>query len=138
MAKLITLTKGQKALVDKDTFTKYSGEKWHVRFQHGRYYARRNPNIYLHYLVMGRKPNNERIKFKNGNTLDCRRRNLSYETICKGNSKYRGVTVVYRAEIQHDNKRYFKMFKSAEEAAKWYNVKAKEFLGDKAKLNVIK
>lgn len=134
--KIIKLTKGKEVLVDNDIFEKYGHLKWHVRQKNGNFHARRSPNTYLHYLVLGKPPKDERAKFLNGNTLDCRKTNLCYIPI-KHNSKYRGVTTSYMARIEYEGKNYTKYFSSEIDAAKWYNKKAKELFGDKAKLNII-
>lgn len=135
--KIIKLTKGKEVIVDNDIFKKYGHLKWHVRQKKGKFHARRVPNTYLHYLVLGRPPLDERAKFLNGNTLDCRRANLRYIPI-KHNSEYRGVTVSYNARIEYEGIAYSKQFSSEKAAALWYNKKAKEFFGSKAKLNIIK
>lgn len=134
----INLTKGQFVIVDEDIYNKYYQLKWHVKFTKGNYYARRNYNEYLHHLVMGRKPmKNEEAKFINGNSLDCRRSNLRFVPKRLKTSNYRGVVKICRASIEYKGEVFRKDFSNEEEAALWYNEKAKEFFGAKAKLNKI-
>ena len=136
--KIIKLTKGKEVIVDNDIFKKYGHLKWHVSNKRGNQYARRTPDVYLHTLILKNDVTTTQAHFKNGNTLDCRKANLCTIPVAKKNSKYRGVLVRYIGRLQTMGKAYQKAFNSEKEAAIWYNKKAKEFFGSKAKLNIIK
>ncbi len=112
--------------------------------------------IYLHryiaekFLEAPKSPKMKLVGAKNGNKLDCRLENLEWRTrsISSRNRKttsktgYTGVYIEnkkYRAIITIDGKAvHIGMFKTAEEAARAYNKKAKEIYGDDARLNKIR
>lgn len=87
----------------------------------------------------------------NGNALDCRRKNLQSCThqqnirkqrhFATANSPYKGVMRFrdkWRARITVDGKTlHLGLFKTAMDAAKAYNEKAKELFGDFANLNEV-
>lgn len=78
--KKLSLTKGEFAILDDDDFEKYGTLKWHISPK-GKYsLARRSgPVVYLHHLILGRKPNrNEKTVFINDNSLDLRKKNIYY------------------------------------------------------------
>jgi hypothetical protein len=157
----IELTRGQKALVDDDFFDTYGHIKWYAAENKGRYYARNSSlgegkrGIYLHNFIMG-NPKNKcwQIRFKNGNTLDCRKENLMFirrsdntqqtsktQKRRSKTSEFLGVSHVnyYASRIKCDGRTInIGKFKTEKEAAIAYNTYAKKFFGDKAKLNVIK
>ena len=155
----IELTQGQKAIIDDDIFETYGHIKWYAAEHKGKFYARNSSlgqngkrGIYLHNFVMGNPINKTfQVKFKNGNTLDCRKENLMFirhsdntqqssklQNNRKKTSKYLGVSHVnyYAARIKCDGKIVnIGKFKTEKEAAIAYNVYAKKMFGDKAKLN---
>ena len=113
--------------------------------------------IYLHRWLADKfvkKPKSNRklfLRFKNGDTQDCRLDNLEYATMSElrrsnstttNKSGYRGVTKEnnrYRANLYHKKVNYnLGFFKTAEEAAKAYNKKSRELFGETKSLNKIR
>lgn len=157
----IELTRGQKALVNDDFFDTYGHIKWYAAENKGRYYARNSSlgegkcGIYLHNFIMGNPKNKSwQIRFKNGNTLDCRKENLMFirrsdntqqtsktQKRRSKTSEFLGVSHVnyYAARIKCDGRTInIGNFKTEKEAAIAYNTYAKKLFGNKAKLNVLK
>jgi hypothetical protein len=97
--------------------------------------------------MIGRPGHNQRIHFKDGNSLNCSKSNLEYVTRSqKGHqtyhkspsskSNFRGVIKGYRATIKIDGKvKLIGSYETEIEAAKAYNKKAIEIYGDLAILN---
>lgn len=154
--KLIPLTKGKFAQVDDEDFEKVNQFKWCVQKIKNLWYASRNISIegkqkkvLMHRDVMNISDsslfidhidhdglNNQKI-----NLRQCSQRENLYNK--KGNkdtvSQYKGVTFFNKkwvARINKDGKRYFLGGHLTEiEAAKAYDVKAKELYGTFAHLN---
>jgi AP2-like factor, euAP2 lineage len=155
----IELTRGQKAIIDDDIFETYGHIKWYAAEHKGRFYARNSSlgkngkrGIYLHNFVMGNPINKTwQVKFKNGNTLDCRKENLMFirhSDNTQQNSKtqklrmkttsFLGVSHYnyYVAKITYEGKTMkLGRYETAEEAAKAYNQMALKLFGETAKLN---
>jgi hypothetical protein len=113
--------------------------------------------IYLHKYIAakflpkptGRENDKMSVRLKNDNKLDCRIENLEYATMSRiarkskafGITGYRGVYKYpnyYKAMIYIDRKPInLGQFKTADEAAEAYNVKAAELFGKEATLNVV-
>lgn len=119
---------------------RFSGTGWRLTMQNGRRYAtKRGPDgstSYLHRLV-SRVGLGVRVKFRNGDPLDCRRPNLeSRDDVprSQGGIRYRGVTEDkgrgarrFRARLDHEGKsRYLGRFETAEEAAERYDEEARK------------
>ena len=153
----IELTKDKFAIVDDADFEWLSQWKWYAHASYRKYYAaRRDKNgqfIYMHRLITD-APNNLQIDHKNGNGLDNSRSNLRICTRSQNqankiqtnqkSSIYKGVTWYknyskWMAQIHVQGKRKFIGYFSTEmEAAKAYDLKAKELFGEFAKLNMPK
>jgi len=156
-ARLIPLTKGKFAIVDKHNFEWLSKWKWHCTVdKRGKCYATRRFNINgkwisirMHRLILN-TPANFQIDHHNHNTLDNRENNLRIATQSqnqgnrvkqKSSSKYKGVTWYkdtkkWKAQIAIKNhKTSLGYFNDEIEAAKAYDMKAKEVFGDFAKTN---
>lgn len=99
-------------------------------------------------------PDGMEVDHKNGNRLDCRKKNLRVATHAqnlgnqkktRGSSKYKGVCLYKQnkklcwvANIRTKGKPvYIGYFQSEEDAARAYDKKAKELFGEFAKLNFI-
>lgn len=151
-------------LIDGDYDGEYlSAFKWYVMpggYVYNNIYSRAKTKAqYLHHLVLPPKKGYW-IHFKNGNKLDVRSANLEYITPSesaairkqgirpkgRGHSAYRGVaklTTTYKGKpwtsptrwVATCRAKYVGCFPSAEEAAKAYDVKAKETWGNRAVLN---
>jgi len=161
MSKIISLTQGEETIVDDADFEWLSQFKWR-RFNRGRTgYARGLVNgkrQCMHRLILKRHYPNLPDAFMtdhiNGNGLDNRRANLrpctnrenqrnSFKR--KGtSSKYKGVSwevskQKWRVQIRRGNNgpRYVGYFKDEKEAARAYNVAARESFGEFARLNEI-
>lgn len=92
---------------------------------------------FLHRLILGNPK--QRITFRNGNTLDCRRENLLILTAKKTKSEFRGVKWTqgqWVASITYC-RRYFMLgkFDTEEAAARAYDRAALRMLGPYASLN---
>lgn len=148
--KTIRLTKNYKAIVDFDDYERISKNKWYANMTKGKPYAVsggwKMPPLRMHREVLGAKPG-QYIDHINGNTLDNRKCNLrictnqqnSWNKNKRMGKKFKGVYRQmnrWRSAICIDGKSIFiGSFSSEEEAAKQYDVKARELFGDFAKLN---
>lgn len=112
--------------------------------------------IYLHKLVAERflsdkkTEGNNLVGCVNSNKLDCRVENIEWRSRATSSRKRKtrsktGYTGVYkentrfRAVISINQKTvHIGMFDTAEEAARAYNRKSKEYFGDDGKINIIK
>jgi len=164
----IALTRGKRAMVDDDIYHLLANVPFHAMEVKGRFYARSNrtllegkPNTYLHWIVIAPSFHKSfQIKFKDGNTLNCQRDNLTYvekstntQLTSKGQksrvkkSKYLGVARCMgerlKAEAWQARTRfkgeniYIGRFATEEEAAIAYNKKMIELHGPNCKLNKI-
>ena len=133
----IQLSKDFTAIVDDDSVTHLEKYKWHVTNQTGtqRYYAN------------GEIPARKEIDHISRDTLDNRlinlrvasrsENNVNSKVRCDNTTGYKGVYYVkgrgtpYWAYVKRNGKRYgLGMYKTAEEASKAYQQKAKELYGD--------
>ena len=103
--------------------------------------------FYLHRLIL-KAPKGLIIDHKNRNTLDCRKINLRLATHSQNNANqkrrsnrtgYQGVqpngSLGYSARIKKDGIEYYiGQYRTAKEASEAYNMKAKEFFGDFARV----
>ena len=164
----IALTQGKRAMVDDDIYHLLINVPFHAAESRGRIYARSNrtlleghPNTYLHWIVIAPSFHKSfQIKFKDGNTLNCQRDNLTYieksdntQLTSKNQnsrvkkSKYLGVSKcmgerlkpdIWQAKTRHKGKDvYIGRFASEKEAAIAYNKKMIELHGPNCKLNNI-
>lgn len=99
----LPLSNGKHALVSAEDFARLSGYHWIQTTVHGKplayrrattgacvheqhwpkrkHVVRLRPRLYLHREVLGlKRGDTSRVKFLNGNTLDCRRSNLKLQT----------------------------------------------------------
>lgn len=148
--KKIPLTRNRVALVDDEDFEELNKHKW-TSSSHG--YAKRaifGKTVYMHREILGKVDGLE-VDHKNGNGLDNRKENLrrcsrmenvrNQRCTRGGTSKYKGVSWhkivgMWRATI-FKNGRHFQInhFKNEVDAAKAYDVTAKELYGEFARLN---
>lgn len=153
--RFIGLTKNQIAVVDACDFELLNQFCWHARWHEGSqtFYAARwtseNHNLYMHQVICGRIE----IDHADGDGLNNRRSNLRPCTRGQNNSNrkilsnsksgYKGIYFMpvrtqkpWMAKISVCGKRiYLGVFASAEEAARAYDVAAKEKFGEFANLN---
>lgn len=158
--KKILLTQEKFALVDEEDFEYLNQWKWHF-CKSG--YAVRNcwpegksgvcKTIRMHRVIMN-TPRHLQVDHINGNRLDNRKINLrnctqAQNAMNKGadsktNRPYKGVSWweyngrpgKWIAQIRHNRKSiHIGVYKSANEAALAYNIKAKELFGEYARLN---
>lgn len=161
--KEIKLTQGFVAMVDDEDFEWLNQWKWHARKDDNGYYAGRSiylgggsknqkiKTISMHRLIMN-TPKGMETDHIDHNGLNNQRHNLrnathsqnQYNRLPRGSSKYLGVTVLQNgkekgritAEIRCNGRRInLGRFKTEEEAARAYDLKAKEFYGEFANLN---
>lgn len=154
--KLIDLTQGKQAIVDDEDYGFLM--QWAWQYDGG--YARRSVylgkvrgkykrfNLKMH-RVVNKTPDGLETDHINGNKLDNRKKNLRSCTRSQnmssrgqwGKSLFKGVRKLpncnrWIVRIQVKGKRqYLGTFRSALEAAKAYNVAAKDLQGDFARLN---
>lgn len=160
--KEIKLSKGKVAFVNDSDYERVNQFKWTTTESKNNdgvvYYAYRNvsnkngviKSIKLHQFILGEAPEGMIIDHKNGNGLDNRRRNLRFCTKSQnaqnskktaGKSIYKGVSWnKYRsrwvAYIRFDNRHiYLGSSKIEKEMAVKYDIAAKLYFGDFAKIN---
>lgn len=154
----IPLSQGKFALVDREDFIRVAEYQWHVakKVVAGReyFYAKTNidkKTVWLHRFILNVSCG-ILVDHRNRDGLDCRRSNLREATYQQNRanarytkSKYVGVTEMpngrFRARIQRpvNGKRvsfHLGYFDTAKEAAKAYNVRAKQEYGEFAVLNL--
>jgi hypothetical protein len=152
--KEIKLTQDKSAQVDDSDFDYLNQWKWHT-FKHCKtYYAvshirvdGKQKTIYMHRVIMN-TPNHLQVDHIDHDGLNCQRNNMRNCTNSQnkmntnpfGAVKYLGVSIhqgrIYLAGIKVNGKRmHIGLFKEAEDAAKAYDVKAKEYFGEFANLN---
>lgn len=153
--KEIPLTQGKIALIDDEDYDKVSSIKWYAIKHHRTFYARsgipKKPGqkwrgyITLHSEIM-QPPVGHFIDHIDGNGLNCCRNNLRICTSQQNSfnrkphidsrSKYKGVSVTYKAKITKDGiVKYLGSFNNEKEAAIAYDMAARELFGEFAKLN---
>ena len=156
MSKFISLSQGEKAIVDDDDFEELNKYKWsYLRGYASRSVRTKNgkrTRTSMHIQIMG-KIQGYQIDHINHCGIDNRKENLRFATYSQNqmnriqplcfSSKYKGVDWhkrdgCWRAHIVKDKKQYYiGHFKSEIDAADAYNKKAIELFGDFACLNVI-
>lgn len=149
----IQLTQGKRAIVDEEDFEKLSQYSW---VYHSKGYAHttvrlksgRRTTVKMHRMILN-APKGIQVDHENLDGLDNRKSNLRLATqsqnmmnrkVQKNNkSGYKGVNFrgfTYRARIQVEGKLIrLGNFKTAVEAARAYDTKAKESFGEFANLN---
>jgi len=163
MNKLIKLSKGKVAIIDKRDLDKVKRFSWYAAIgNRGKYYARayirkevgKYSSIYMHRLLVGVKTGDKvQVDHRNSNTLDNRRCNLRRASNAQNSmnrkkqagftSRFKGVAwekecCCWRAQIMVNKKAiYLGRFNSEADAARCYNKKAKEIFGEYALLNNI-
>lgn len=156
--KLIELTKGKAVQVDDEDFDFLNYYNWHTHPHRNTFYARRSEVvngrktiISMHRLIMNVTDRNVLIDHKDRNGLNCQKNNLRICTnkenlmnrgsLKNSSSKYKGVDFdksrnKYRVQITINGKnKFIGRFEYEIEAAKAYDVKAKEVHGEFANLN---
>lgn len=155
--KMIWFTNGQFTLVDDEDYDTVSKEKWHSKEKRGVLYVAGRVVVneeqvytYIHRVIMSASLD-EFVDHIDGNPLNNQRYNLRICTRSEnmmnrekrktGSSKHKGVVFnksagKWTARVALNNKRIFLgYFVSEIEAAKAYDIKAKELHGEFAKLN---
>jgi len=160
--KHITLTQGQKAIVDDDDYDNLNNLKWFATKNRCGFYARRSTwdpknkkvskPLIMHRVVVG-AGDGEVVDHINGNSLDNRKSNLrvcSNAQNCRNRkrnnknnstSKYKGVSwnkkkKLWESVIGFNYKDcWLGYFKSEKEAAEQYDIAAQIFFGEFASLN---
>ena len=147
--KLIPLTQGLFAQIDDCDYTQLSKFNWYAHKHKKTYYAERKEKgktILMHRIIM-ETPDNLEVDHIDHNGLNCQRYNIRNCTFIQnrrnqtafGKSVFLGVyysNKYIRAAISINKKRtYLGTFTCEEDAAKAYDVKAKELFGEFASLN---
>lgn len=155
MPREIVLTKGMVAIVDEEDYERAVAFKWSANNCNGRWYARRLVKsgkkrrvVYLHRFLVN-APAGLMVDHKNGNGLDCCRKNMRLATNGQNQSNARmprnnttgflGVGRVLRrwkAQISiNGNKTYLGTYTTAEAAASAYDAKVREIRGEFGRTN---
>lgn len=151
----LPLSQGKFAMIDSDDFEKVGRVKWSAQKEGKNFYAyrmmgggRNRKIVYLHGAILEIKG----VDHRNGNGLDCRRENIRPATAKQQSqafqrkrpgtsSKFRGVTwhrsaSAWQAKISAEGSSfYLGLFKEEIDAARAYDVKAKELGFFKEALN---
>lgn len=157
--KTIPLTHGLEAIVDDEDYEELSKFKWYAVGHTGQEYAARygghdSPQHIRMHRVLIRAPDGMQVDHINGNRLDNRKENLRLASQAQNSrnrgkfaiptySRYKGVSYhkrdhVWQAEIKVDGKAiYLGSFTTEREAALAYNIAARQYHGNYAKLNEI-
>lgn len=152
----IPLSQGFMAWVSPEDFRRVMKRKWSVlKKKNGDMYAQTNMKVegrwirvLLHRFIL-EPPAGIQVDHRNGNGLDCTRENMRLATHGQnihnqkpraGSSKFKGVSRCtknrWMAQITSQREyRYLGLFANEEDAAKAYDVAAKQLHGDFAKLN---
>lgn len=99
--KTLPLTCGLEAIVDDQDYEWASFESWHANFPRkgSKPYARNGGGVYLHTKILG-VPVRTQVDHRNGDTLDCRRKNLRRATPAQNKQGFRkkreGLTSSFR------------------------------------------
>src|SRR4030067_2501891 len=155
---IVPLSRGRLSLVDTEDFDRVMQFKWSAEKSVHSFYAFRRVSkksfISLHRLIMGIHDRHIFVDHKNGNGLDNRRENLRICTrldnsrnrgkFIKGESIFKGVNIKYTkyptyvSRIRVDKKLiHLGTFDTEIDAAITYNIAAKKFFGQFARLNPI-
>lgn len=136
------------AIVDDEDYEKARQFKWWMLAGHA--LTTTWPQTYLHHLVFGQPSLGKETEHRNGNGLDCQKKNLREATRSqnRANSKvrsdsksgFKGVQLKasgkYEARIRTgDRMKYLGQFDNPIEAAKMYDAAAKELYGEFARPN---
>lgn len=158
-ALVIPLTQGKVAIVDLEDYDRLSQFKWHAFKGRSGWYARRGLNDrtweWMHRFLAG-AVKGQKVDHQNGDGLDNRRDNLRFTTNTLNNANrsrskrtafpYKGVRIISRAKpttprpwgayIRNEGKKiYLGTYRTAEDAARAYDEKARELFGEFACVN---
>ncbi len=150
--KAIPLTQGKYALVDEEDYERVNKYNWGItKTKYRNIFYAKNFHVKMHRFIMGVTDPQVHIDHINHDGLDNRKVNLracsslenSFNSRSRENtsSKYKGVEFIkksgkWKANICKQQIEYpLGHYKTEEEAARAYDVKAKELFGDFANLN---
>lgn len=148
----IPLTQGKIALVDDEDYEYLSQFKWQAVRDRGLWYAVRRSgytHIRMHREILGITDPDVQVDHRNHNGLDNQRKNLRVATRSQNiantrrNRASQAGYIGVRFSPRHKSKPYavycqhkfVGMYATAEEAARAYDVRAREVFGEFARLN---
>lgn len=158
--KTIPLTRGQVASVDDEDYERVNAVKWYAQKNRNTWYAQRGSQtcrydfMRMHHFILG-IPSSVIVDHKDGDGLNNTRANLRISSRSlngqnrhssrNNTSGFRGVVRTpngcWAAQIKHtqigDKKRHYYLgrFDTAEDAARAYDLKARELFGEAAYQN---
>lgn len=148
-SKVVPLTQGQYALVDEEDYERVMQHNWCTVKGDSTYYAENIVLGRMHRFIMGVTDKDIFLDHKNNCGLDNRKTNLRKATKQqnsfnvkkrKGLNRYKGVTAIPRGKFKARitlcyHNYHIGYFDTEEEAARAYDMKAKELFGEFAWLN---
>lgn len=151
----ISVGHGQEAIIDASDYPLIAPYWWYARHDERRWYVltgslwKEQGSVQMHRLILGLTDPTVWVDHKDSNGLNNRRSNLRIATASqnmanarlskKNRSGYKGVQFrdgLWRVCITKDRQAiWVGSFKTAEEGARAYDIKAREFFGEFARLN---
>lgn len=149
MSKKIRLTNGPITLVDDKVYELIMQNKWYMSSSGYAVRQEKRKNIYMHRVIL-KAPEGLCVDHRNGDKLDNRKGNIRICTIKQNNSnrvktptvtspRFKGARIKKGRWISfitiNGNHKHLGNYSSEEEAAYKYNLAAKKYFGEFAKIN---
>jgi len=150
----VPLSQGHFAIIDAKDIDLVRQYVWFLRISHaGNKYAKTNTpdggHHYLHRLILGLTDPAIKVDHRDGDGLNCRRRNLRIATTARNNMNRRTKRAMYKGVYPskrkwmavitlRGNREYLGLFPTPESAAIAYNNRALQLFGTFARLNLVR